>query len=421
MTRSRVVIAVVLVAVTGLVALRVRSHNSGDSLYHVDAVFDTARGLLPGGRVKIAGANVGVIDDISLTPQRKALVSMSIDKRFAPFHTDAHCSARPQGLVGVADVNCQPGTPDGRTLPKGQLGHPPLPITATSVPISLTDFFEIWHAPVRDRLRILLNELGMALSGRGEQLNDLLLRANPSLQKARRVLALIANQRKTLAQSITDTNRAIGTLAADRGATRRFISEAARTSGLVAQHDRALGAGIAGLPPLLRRSKSALDTLDALNHGSLPLVQNLHASAPALNRLASDTVPSAKLALPSVKALTPALKEGNATAKVLGPFVRALERFSGPAVPAGRLQDQLQSSLRDSGTYENLLKLMYDGTASTARFDSLSHMDPSHLVASPCSSYENTHDDQCDYHWVKQHGPATTRHHTRKHAARHRT
>ncbi|MGZ3682672.1 MAG: MlaD family protein, partial [Bdellovibrionota bacterium] len=91
-------------------------------MYRVDAVFDTARGLLPGARVKIAGANVGVVDDIVLTPQRKALVEMRIDKRFAPFHTDAYCSSRPQGLVGVEDVNCQPGTPSGTPLADGQEG-----------------------------------------------------------------------------------------------------------------------------------------------------------------------------------------------------------------------------------------------------------------------------------------------------------
>src|SRR5205085_652047 len=119
-------------------------------------------------------------------------------------------------------------------------------------------------------------------------------------QKARRALAIVAAQRRTIAQSITDTDSAISQLAAYRGATRRFISEAASTAGLVAQHDRALGAGIAGLPPLLRRSTSSLKTLDALNRGSLPLVRNLHASAAPLDRLASDTAPFAKLALPSV-------------------------------------------------------------------------------------------------------------------------
>ena len=126
-----------------------------------------------------------------------------------------------------------------------------------------------------------------------------------------------------------------------------------------------------------------------------------------------------------MKALTPALKEGNTTAKVLGPFVRALEGFSGPAVPAGRMQGELQSNLRDSGTYESLLKLIYVGAASTSRFDSVSHIDPSHLVASPCAPYESTHDDQCDYHWVKQHGTparshrhAAGRHHARRPAAK---
>src|SRR4051794_9301561 len=418
MTRSRVVIAVVLVAVTGLAALRVRSHNSGDSMYHVDAVFDTARGLLPGGRVKIAGANVGVIEDIRLTPGRKALVEMRIDKRFAPFHTDAHCSSRPQGLVGVADVNCHPGTPAGRPLPQGQEGHPTLPLARTSVPVNLTDFFQIWHAPVRDRLRILLNQLGMSLSGRGDQLNALLRRANPALQKANRALAVIASQRRALAQSVTDSNRAIAELAADRPATRRFIAEGARTTRLMAAHERALGVGIAGLPPLLLRSKSALDTLDTLNRASLPLVDRLHAAAPGLDRLASDTVPFAKLALPSVRALTPALQQGNATAKVLGPFVNGLDGFTKYAVPAGRLQSDLQVDLRDSGAYDNLLRLFYDATSSISRYDAVGHLDPSHLVATPCAAYASKHDDLCDYHWVKQHDTATRRHARR--ATRHR-
>jgi hypothetical protein len=46
-------------------------------------------------------------------------------------------------------------------------------------------------------------------------------------------------------------------------------------------------------------------------------------------------------------------------------------------------------------------------------------MDPSHLVASPCAPYERSHDDACDYHWVKQHD-AATRHHARRRPRTHR-
>ena len=422
MRRARVAIVVALVAIGGATALAVRSHQKTDSMYEVDAVFDTGRGLLPGGRVKIAGANVGVIKDIKLTPGRKALVEMRVDKRFAPFRSDAHCSSRPQGLVGVADVNCQPGTPAGRPLAKGEFGHPTLPLGSTSVPVNITDFFEIWKVPVRDRLRVLLNELGMTLSGRGDQLNDLLLRANPSIVKARKVLAILVAQRREIARSITDSNRAIGELAADRGATRGFVDEGARTAQLVAEHERALGAGIAGLPPLLRRSQSALRQLDALNHGSLPLVRNLRAAAPALDRLAGDTVPFAKLALPSVRALEPAVKEGNATVKVLGPFVGGLEKFSKDAVPAGRLQSDLQVDLRDTGTYESLLKLFYVGAASVSRFDAIGHIDPSHVTVTSCAPYATKADD-CEYHWVDQRQAQArrtrARHRTRRHRRRH--
>lgn len=414
-SRKRIALLVALAAGVGLFFV-LRSSGSED-MYRVDAVFDTGRGVLPGGRVKIAGANVGVIDDIRLTSGRKALVQMRVDKRFAPFRSDAHCSIRTEGLVGAAVVNCQPGSQKGALLQTGERGHPTLPLARTSVPVSITDFFEIWQAPVRDRLRIVLNELGMGVAGRGDDLNELLLRANPALGKARHALAIIVAQRKTLAASISDSNRAIAALAADRDATRTLISEAAKTARVTAVHDRALGRGIAGLPPLLTRSRNALTELDALSRTAKPLVADLRVSAPALESLTDDTPSFAKDAMPSVRALTPSLKEGNATVAQLGPFVRSLERFTKSADPAGRLQGDLQVSLRDSGTYESLLRLFYAGTASTARYDAVSHMDPSHIVAAGCLQYAVTHVDGCDYHYVKQQG-TTAKKKTRRPAAK---
>jgi ABC-type transporter Mla subunit MlaD len=274
--------------------------------------------------------------------------------------------------------------------------------------VNITDFFEIWKAPVRDRLRIVLNELGMSLAGRGDDLNGLLLRANPSLLKARRALAIVVAQRKSLGRSIAQSNRALAALAHDPGSTRRFIREAAKTSRLTAAHDRAIGAGIAGLPPLLTRSRDALTELDALSRSSRPLLADLHSSAPALDNLTADAVPFAELALPSVRSLRPALKQGKATVSELGPFARGLQRFTKSADPAGRLQSDLQVSLRDSGAYENLLKLFYVGAASTSRYDAVSHLDPSHLIETGCSAYTTKPDPNCDSHYVKQ-GAATAK------------
>lgn len=412
MTRARIASSIVFLVVAAV--LVTRSHDRSDSMYRVDAVFDSGRGVLPGGKVKIAGADVGVIDDIRLTAGRKALVEMRVDKRFGPFRSDAHCSIRGEGLVGAAVVNCQPGTTAGAPLQTGERGHPTLPLARTSVPVSITDFFEIWKAPVSERLRIILNDLGMGLAGRGGDLNDLLLRANPSLLKARRALAIVVAQRHALARSITDSNHALAALAADSSGTRRFIREAARTSHLTADREGALGAGIAGLPALLRRSDAALTELDALNRTALPLVKDLHVSAPALESLAGDAVPFARDALPAVRSLKPALAQGRGTLQKVAPFARSLQRFTRSADPAGRLQSDLQVSLRDSGAYENLLKVFYDGAASLSRYDAVSHLDPSHLLVPGCAAYGYKHDDSCDFHYVKQPAAASAKRKARK-------
>src|SRR5205807_8100583 len=91
-------------------ALGRASSSSAPSSYRVDAIFDDARGLIPGQLVKVAGARVGTIEGVSLTPDFKARVEMRVDGRFAPFRSDASCTIRPEGLLAENYVNCDPGT-----------------------------------------------------------------------------------------------------------------------------------------------------------------------------------------------------------------------------------------------------------------------------------------------------------------------
>src|SRR3954453_23449484 len=83
----------------------------GGSSYKVRAIFDDVASAVPGEDVKIAGAKVGKIDSMDVTPQHKAAVVLDItDSGFQPFHRDAHCTVRPQSLIGEKYVECTPGT-----------------------------------------------------------------------------------------------------------------------------------------------------------------------------------------------------------------------------------------------------------------------------------------------------------------------
>src|SRR3954453_2379452 len=169
-------LAVIAIAAIALIASR---SSAGD--YRVDVIFDNSRGLTPGQLVEVAGARVGKIQSIHLTRGFKARIELEVDKRFAPFRKNAACTIRPQGLLAEYYVECDPGTPASPPLRAAAGSAPTVPVTHTTQPVALTDLADIWSAPVRDRLSILLAELGMGTAGRGGDLNAILRRSNPSL------------------------------------------------------------------------------------------------------------------------------------------------------------------------------------------------------------------------------------------------
>ena len=84
----------------------------------------------------------------------------------------------------------RPGHARGRARCAAATARPPtVPVERTTQPVASIDLFEIWNVPTRDRARLLLNELGIGAVARGEDLNAILRRANPSLQAARRTIA----------------------------------------------------------------------------------------------------------------------------------------------------------------------------------------------------------------------------------------
>src|SRR4051794_38651070 len=201
------VVALVAVALvtTGTAA------NSGGAGYTVRAIFDDVASAVPGEDVKIAGAKVGKIDSMAVTPQNKAAVVLRInDKDFVPFRSDAHCTIRPQSLIGEKFVECTPGNPNHpklRQIPDGQEGQGQFlpPLKDTSAPVDIDLIGNIMRLPFRQRFSILLSELGAGLAGRGEDLNALIRRANPALLETDRVLKQLADENVTLENLATES------------------------------------------------------------------------------------------------------------------------------------------------------------------------------------------------------------------------
>jgi phospholipid/cholesterol/gamma-HCH transport system substrate-binding protein len=360
--------------------------------YRVRAIFDFARAV-PGEDVKIAGAKAGRIESMDVTPEKKAALVLSFDRPgFTPFHADARCSLRPQSLIGETFVDCQPGssrTPPLRRLPDGRpgAGQYLLPLERTSSPIDIDLVADTMRLPFRQRLAIIVNEFGTALAGRGRALNEAIHRANPALRDSDRVLGTLARQNHTLARLAGDSDAVIAPLAARRRSVSHFVESADATARATAERRAALSASIKRLPRLLRELRPALRDLGAVSEQSAPVLSELHAAAPGVNRLITQLAPFSRAAVPAFRTLGHAADVGRPALRASRPLVSDLHRFAGYARPLSATLDALARSLDETGAVERAMDFIFFQATAINGFDAISHYLRAGLLVNLCSSY----------------------------------
>lgn len=363
------------------------SGNAGDSL-EVDALFHNAAGLVGGEDMKVAGVRAGTVKSVELTDGRLALVKMDVAAPFAPFRADARCEVRSQSLIGERFIQCDPGTPAAGALPTPPgADTPTVPADQNSAPIDLDLLFDVFRQPYRQRLAIILNELGAGLTGRGEDLNAIIRNANPDLANARRVLADLNGQRTQLQQGIDQTDRVLASVAAHPDSIDRFIGKLAGVSERFGRHQGALGESVARLPGLLAQAEPALRQLDGLSVEARPVLHNLRLSAPGARELAGQLGPLSHSARPTLARLGNAAVRGRTALDRSMPFLGSLRRTLTELRPISPTARALVESLVERGGTEGLLRFFYNAALATSRYDGTSHVFPAHLVDGLCGLY----------------------------------
>ncbi len=409
MRRLLSIAGIVALAALAVVAIGWRSPAQGSSTGRFDVIFDDARGLIAGQLVKVAGATAGTINNVVVTPDFKARVEASIDSRFLPFHTDARCTIRPEGLIAENYVDCDPGTLGSPTLQATPQYPPTVPVVQTTEPVSLLDLFNIFNLPTRERFTAIIDTLGIGTAGRGADFNAILLRANPALAQARQLIAILNRQRTQLGGAL-DATSAIATEAASHTpALQGFLDRAAALTSVTAAHRDSLSQGIARLPRLLAVAQPSLQQLDTVARDGTPLVAQLHAAAPALVKVQRDLGPFAATAGPGLADLSQALRRGIPAIRHVTPLVSTLSIYTKRSLPDTQLFAKLTSNLQQHGFVESFLNVAYSVAASLSRHDATSHL-LSTLLVSPnngaCSNYAPKPVAGCSAHYGSQ--PAYT-------------
>ncbi len=398
--RGTVAIAAVL-GMAALVAVVLLATSAGGSNggYEVRAIFDDANNIISGEDVKIDGVKVGVVGTVTPTPQQKAAVVLHIDDPgFQDFREDASCTIEPEALIGEKFVNCLPTQPRAegtplppplKVIPDGQEGEGQrlLPVTNTSSPVNTDLLNDINRLPVRQRLTIILNELGVGLAGRGSDLNTVLKRANPALRELDRVLAILANQNKLLTKLADDSDVALAPVPKIKEQISNFIVQSDTVARASANQRGAIAQNLAAFPAFLEQLGPAMERFGRFGEQTIPTFTDLKAAAPSINKLFAQIAPFSNSSSSFFETFGKSAKISGPALASLQPLLAKVQKLGSSAKPFSASLAELFTSLRDTGGLERLMDFIFLGASTTNGYDALGHFLRAELVANACLSY----------------------------------
>ena len=322
-------LAGILIAAAAVAALAGASGGDSEGTRY-RLVFDNAFGLVEGGDFRIGGVRAGATTDHEVIkregrPPRAVVVAEVTEPGFDDLREDASCEIRPQSLIGEYYVDCQPGA-SPRRLPKDGSGTVPVEQTASTIPQDTVN--NILRRPYRERLRIILTELGTALAGRPEDLSAAIRRAHPGLRETSRVLRLLGDQNRTLEAFIRDADTVVSALEENKRDVARFVDEAGEVSAVSASRREDLRQSLERLPGFLAELEPTMERLAAVADEQTPLLSDLRRAAPDLDRFIEKLGPFARGARPSLDTLGDAARTGRRAFASGRQEVRELERLA---------------------------------------------------------------------------------------------
>jgi phospholipid/cholesterol/gamma-HCH transport system substrate-binding protein len=410
----RLIIVAALVAVVVAVVLVASGSGSGSNGYMVRAVFDNGGFMVTGEQVRVAGANVGTIEsvDVSMPGETvayrggkpvavpgKAIIVMNItDPGFQDFRSDASCQIRPQSLIGEKFVDCRPTLPRApgspappplKKLPSDQPGAGeyllPLGNSGTSVDPDLIN--DIQTLPYAQRFRLIFNELGAGLAGRGEDLEVLIKRANPVLRDVDRLFAIFSAQRDRLAQLASDSETILRPFSRERAHVAGFFSNSGAAGQASSERGAQLEASLRKFPTFLREFRLTMRSLQGFSDAAAPVFADFDKATPAFTDATRTLTPFSEATTVALKSLG---KTGEAAGPIFreaDPIVRKATVLAKSGVKPTTELAKLFTSIKKTKGWDGLVELIYNSTASLNGFDQYGHYGRTLVTLSNCLDY----------------------------------
>jgi virulence factor Mce-like protein len=297
--------ALVSLLVLGFLADQMGGEFLVQPVYHLQAAFATAAELVAGDDVTIDGVRVGRVGQVQ-PAAGGAVVGLEIHVQFGPLFRDARAMVKTRNLLGETYVELSRGTAGAGELPDG--GR--IDREHTLTPVEIDQVLDVLDSDTRQQLVLLINGVGEAVQGRGQDLNASAGDLRDVAGSLETIAHAVATQSDHLDTLLASLRKVLETLAAYHTQVRLLLTDwdsLMRTlassendlQGAVVQEDRVVtildqalaGGNARGLHDAIAEAPGLLDNTNHYLGGSQVIFGDLAAETPSIadvfDRLAS--------------------------------------------------------------------------------------------------------------------------------------
>jgi phospholipid/cholesterol/gamma-HCH transport system substrate-binding protein len=330
------IIAVGALALVVLILAYLLFAGGGGATYHL--IFPEAGQLVRGDQVQVGGVPVGSVTDLSLTPDNKADVTISVDSSLTPLHEGTTAQVRVPSLSSVANryVQLSPGPNNKRALSSGAT----LPASATKEVTDLDQLFNALNAKTRKGLSEFIQGTAEQYVGAGRQLGESTEYFGPFLSASDHFFSELVRDQPTFTKFLVETAKAVTTIGARAPQLSGLIEHANQTFTAIGDEQSNFAAGLKQLPVTLRAGNKTFAELPATFNDLKALVDASKPTSKPLSTLFEHLRPLLTTATPAVKNFNEAFNRPGANndltdiVRILPALYRRLTTAS-PAVVQG--------------------------------------------------------------------------------------
>lgn len=307
-------VGAVLLAVAAVLIIVVSSGSS----YQVKAVFGNASQVVNGDEVQVAGAGVGSVSKIELTPDGQAQLTLTInDSNYEPLHQGTQAVIRLTSLTGIANryVELRMGPGNAPKIPNNGV----IPTTDTTSAVDLDELFDTLNPPTRKGLQNLFQGSSASVNNQGAKIQTALQYLNPAIASSSVLFSELNRDTQKFKRFITANSSLVTDLASRSSSLSGLVQNLSTVmSALAAQHGN-LNTALQRLPGFMAYADTTFVNLRQLLTDLTPLVNASKPVAGPLNTWLQTLRPLAINAVPTVYDLDKAICQPQAYCTVGSP------------------------------------------------------------------------------------------------------